>query len=155
MIEVQVPKDVSVYESPLIGPLTARQTVFVAIAGVVEFVYYNIVQAIAPNLDMNTMICIGVLLAAPILYFAVGKPFGMKPETYLYYYLLPSLLGNKNRPYETKLTYDVMLEMIDMQEEIQAEQSGKINGSKKKTEKKNTKKKTAKRPRSKQDTMYA
>ena len=25
MIEVQVPKDVSTYESPLIGPLTARQ----------------------------------------------------------------------------------------------------------------------------------
>ena len=48
-----------------------------------------------------------------------------------------------------------MLEMIDVQEEIQAEQSGKINGNKKKAEKKNAKKKTAKRPRSKQDTMYA
>lgn len=29
MIEVQVPKDVSVYESPLVGPLTARDESFI------------------------------------------------------------------------------------------------------------------------------
>ena len=56
MIEVQVPKDVSVYESPLVGPLTARQTVCVAVAAAIEYVYYNIVQTVAPNIDMNTLI---------------------------------------------------------------------------------------------------
>ena len=149
MIEVQVPKDVSVYESPLVGPLTARQTVCVAVAAAIEYVYYNIVQTVAPNIDMNTLICVGMLFAVPVLYLAVGKPYGMKPETYIYYYLLPSLVGNKNRPYETKLTYDTMLELID-------EQSGKIKGNKKNDKKnKNAKKKSPRRPRSKQDTMYA
>lgn len=152
MIEVQVPKDVSVYESPLVGPLTARQTVCVAVAAAIEYVYYNIVQTVAPNIDMNTLICVGMLFAVPVLYLAVGKPYGMKPETYIYYYLLPSLVGNKNRPYETKLTYDT----IDEQEELAAEQSGKIKGNKKNDKKnKNAKKKSPRRPRSKQDTMYA
>jgi len=152
MIEVQVPKDVSVYESPLVGPLTARQTVCVAVAAAIEYVYYNIVQTVAPN----TLICVGMLFAVPVLYLAVGKPYGMKPETYIYYYLLPSLVGNKNRPYETKLTYDTMLELIDEQEELAAEQSGKIKGNKKNDKKnKNAKKKSPRRPRSKQDTMYA
>ena len=156
MIEVQVPKDVSVYESPLVGPLTARQTVCVAVAAAIEYVYYNIVQTVAPNIDMNTLICVGMLFAVPVLYLAVGKPYGMKPETYIYYYLLPSLVGNKNRPYETKLTYDAMLELIDEQEELAAEQSGKIKGNKKNDKKnKNAKKKSPRRPRSKQDTMYA
>lgn len=156
MIEVQVPKDVSVYESPLVGPLTARQTVCVAVAAAIEYVYYNIVQTVAPNIDMNILICVGMLFAVPVLYLAVGKPYGMKPETYIYYYLLPSLVGNKNRPYETKLTYDTMLELIDEQEELAAEQSGKIKGNKKNDKKnKNAKKKSPRRPRSKQDTMYA
>lgn len=83
MIEVQVPKDVSVYESPLVGPLTARQTVCVAVAAAIEYVYYNIVQTVAPNIDMNTLICVGMLFAVPVLYLAVGKPYGMKPETYV------------------------------------------------------------------------
>ena len=112
MIEVQVPKDVSVYESTLVGPLTSRQTVCLIAAAAVEFVYYNVVQTLNLGLDTNAMLCIGMMLAAPILYMAIGKPYGMRPEVYIYYYLLPSLLSNKDRPYETKLTYDSILEEI-------------------------------------------
>jgi len=36
MIEVQVPKDVSVYESTLVGPLTSRQTVCLIAAAAVR-----------------------------------------------------------------------------------------------------------------------
>ena len=43
MIETQVPKDVSVYEAPLIGPLTSRQAICVAAAAAVEYIYYTIV----------------------------------------------------------------------------------------------------------------
>ena len=86
MIEVQVPKDVSGYESPLIGPLTSRQAICVAAAIAVEYVYYTVINTLGLNLNTNTLICIGMVLAAPILYLAIGKPYGMRAETYIYYY---------------------------------------------------------------------
>lgn len=111
MIEVQIPKDVSVYESPLIGPFTARQSVCVCGAAAAEYVYYLIFSTFFPDLDMNSIVGIGVLIAAPFLYMAVGKPYGMRPEVYIYYYFLPSVLGKKDRPYETKIIYDTILEL--------------------------------------------
>ena len=120
MIETQVPKDVSVYEAPLIGPLTSRQAICVAAAAAVEYIYYTIVNTIGLNLDTNTLICIGMVLAAPILYMAVGKPYGMRAETYIYNYLLPSMVAPKNRVYETTIIYDVMYdELLKKYEEEQ------------------------------------
>lgn len=150
MIEAQVPKDVSVYEAPLIGPLTSRQAICVAAAAAVEYIYYTIVNTIGLNLDTNTLICIGMVLAAPILYMAVGKPYGMRAETYIYNYLLPSMVAPKNRVYETTIIYDVMYdELLKKYEEEQLK-----NGIKPKNTQ-NAKKKKTKRARSKQDIMYA
>ena len=150
MIETQVPKDVSVYEAPLIGPLTSRQAICVAASAAVEYIYYTIVNTIGLNLDTNTLICIGMVLAAPILYMAVGKPYGMRAETYIYNYLLPSMVAPKNRVYETTIIYDVMYdELLKKYEEEQLK-----NGIKPKNTQ-NVKKKKTKRARSKQDIMYA
>ena len=150
MIETQVPKDVSVYEAPLIGPLTSRQAICVAAAAAVEYIYYTIVNTIGLNLDTNNLICIGMVLAAPILYMAVGKPYGMRAETYIYNYLLPSMVAPKNRVYETTIIYDVMYdELLKKYEEEQLK-----NGIKPKNTQ-NVKKKKTKRARSKQDIMYA
>ena len=152
MIEVQVPKDVSVYESTLVGPLTSRQTVCLIAAAAVEFVYYNVVQTLNLGLDTNAMLCIGMMLAAPILYMAIGQPYGMRPEVYIYYYLLPSLLSNKDRPYETKLTYDSILEEIEKQEQLT--ETHKNHGKEKKNEKTKPKQKTKNKAKSKQDILY-
>ena len=152
MIEVQVPKDVSVYESTLVGPLTSRQTVCLIAAAAVEFVYYNVVQTLNLGLDTNAMLCIGMMLAAPILYMAIGKPYGMRPEVYIYYYLLPSLLSNKDRPYETKLTYDSILEEIEKQEQLT--ETHQNHGKEKKNEKTKPKQKTKNKAKSKQDILY-
>ena len=142
MIETQVPKDVSVYEAPLIGPLTSRQAICVAAAAAVEYIYYTIVNTIGLNLDTNTLICIGMVLAAPILYMAVGKPYGMRAETYIYNYLLPSMVAPKNRVYETTIIYDVMYdELLKKYEEEQLKNGIKPkntqNVKKKKTNVKN------------------
>lgn len=150
MIEVQVPKDISGYESTLIGPLTARQTVCLAVAAAVEYVYYTVAKTLGASLDTDALICIGIAIAAPILYMAIGKPYGMKPEVYILNYLLPSLLAPKDRPYVTKPTYETMLEAIEQQENEQAEKSGKKN---KQTQ--NKKKKKPNKKLSKQDIMYA
>lgn len=152
MIEVQVPKDISGYETPFIGPLTARQTVCMALTTVVEYIYYNVMKYLNVGLDVNSLVCIGIVIAVPILYFAVGKPYGMRPEVYIYNYLLPSLLAPKDRPYQTQLTYDSIIEMVEQQEEAELEKSGQ---SKKDDKKIKDKKKTQKKNVSKQDIMYA
>ena len=144
MIETQVPKDVSVYEAPLIGPLTSRQAICIAAAAAVEYIYYTIVNTIGLNLDTNTLICIGMVLAAPILYMAVGKPYGMRAETYIYNYLLPSMIAPKNRVYETTIIYDVMYdELLKKYEEEQLK-----NGIKPKNTQNVKKKKTKRADRS-------
>ena len=158
MIEVQIPKDVSGYEAPLIGPLTSRQAICVAAAAAVEYIYYNIMNALNLGLDMNSVICIGVLLAAPILYLAIGKPYGMRAEVYIYNYFVPSVIANKTRPYETKIVYDTLLETI---EKIESESEDKKTKEKKAAEAKAKEKQKQKqiqkpkRARGKQDIMYA
>ena len=150
MIETQVPKDVSVYESPLVGPLTSRQAICVAAAAAIEYVYYTVINTLGLNLDTNTLICVGMILAAPILYMAVGKPYGMRAETYIYNYLLPSMVAPKNRVYETTIIYDVMYdELLKEYEEEQLK-----NGIKPKNTQQ-VKKKKPKRVKGKQDVMYA
>lgn len=153
MIEVQIPKDVSVYESPLVGPLTARQTICVAAVAAVEYVYYMAIKTLGLNLGMDATVCIGLFFAVPILYLAIGKPYGMRPEVYIWYYLIPSLVANKDRPYVTKLTYDVMLEEIEARKE--AELLKKTNGKQPQKNKANTEKKKKRKVTSKQDIMYA
>lgn len=151
MIEVQVPKDISGYESPLIGPLTTRHTVCLSIAAAVEYVYYYMISSLGLDIKMESMVGIGVLLAIPILYIALAQPYGMKAEVYLYYFMLPSLIGTKDRVYETHLSYDIMLEAIEELEAVEREKKGE-KPEKNKTQKK--KNKNTKRV-SKQDIRYA
>lgn len=143
MIEVQVPKDIMQYEPTLIGPLTARQSIFIGITAAVEFIYYSIMQAAHISLAMDTLVGIGVLLAIPFLALAILKPFGMKPETYFLYYWIPELIGKQDRPYVIKNQYQVMLDEI--KELSQPDENGKSNTEKKK-------KKSA--PKGRLDKMY-
>lgn len=161
MIEVQVPKDISGYETPFLGPFTARQLVCVVITGIVEYIYYLIIKYLGISImatdDGSMVICIGIIIAVPILYFAAAKPYGMNPEIYIYHYLIPSLIAPKDRPYATKLTYDSILEEIDKKEEEESMKSGKqkeINSMKKKKQKDRNKTNQTK-VKGKQYTMYA
>lgn len=149
MIKVQIPQDVSVYEATFLGPLTARQTVCFGVAIAVEYIYYNVVKYLQLAIDMNLFVMIGIILAVPILYMATGKPYGMKPELYIYNYLLPSLFAPKDRPYATKLTYDLVSEAIDK------EANAITSKSENKGKKEKQKNKQPKKSKSRQDIMYA
>lgn len=122
MIEVQVPKDISGYETPFLGPFTARQLICVIITGIVEYIYYLVLKHLGISImatdDGSIVICIGIIIAVPILYFAAAKPYGMNPEVYIYNFLLPSLIAPKDRPYATKLTYDSILEEIEKKKQM-------------------------------------
>lgn len=161
MIEVQVPKDISGYEATLIGPLTQRQAICVAAAIAVEYVYYLAVKELCVGMDTDSLsfvAIVGIALIVPILYMAMGKPYGMKPETYIYYFLLPALMGTKNRPYETVPIYDVLLHQIEMQELALQQAEAEKNGKKVKqpANKQPDKNKAKKQPKAKgkQDIMY-
>lgn len=162
MIEVQVPKDLSQYDPPFVGPLTARQTACVAAAVAVEYVYYIVLKTLGIPISItdggNLPILIGIVLALPILYLAVGKPYGMRPEIYIYYYLIPWLLAPKDRPYVTKLTYETLQEIADAQaqEEAVKGQTGKRQAIKKQEKKKRPAKNTkATKAQRRRDTIYA
>lgn len=133
MIEVQVPKNIDDYEATLIGPLTGRQAVCFAVAAGVEFLYFNIISSLEVNISMDSKIAIGVILAIPILMLAIWKPFGIRAETYIFYYILPSLIGKKERLYETKNTYDILLDLIDEAEEPAEKKESKKPAKKPKT----------------------
>lgn len=152
MIEVQVPKDITGYEPPFVGPLTVRQTVCVVAAVAVEYVYYFVLKVLGIPFTLtdggSAPLLVGIALALPILYLAVGKPYGMRPEIYIYNYLLPSLLAPKDRPYATEITYDSILACIDAQEEIQRQKKKEPLKKKKKAQK-------SMRAQRRQDTIYA
>lgn len=116
MIEVQVPKNIDDYEAALIGPLTGRQAVCFGAAAAIEFVYFSAVNSLNFGISLDSQIALGVILALPLLMLAIWKPFGMRAEVYVLYFVLPSLIGNKDRIYETEITYDIMLAQMEEQE---------------------------------------
>ena len=128
MIEVQVPKDVSVYESPLIGPLTSRQAICVAVAAAVEYVYYTIINSLNITLEMNSPYMYWYAACGTNFIFSSRKTIRDEGRN-IYLLFLASIADcTKNRPYETVLTYDVMLDEI---ETIKEAEMLKKNGNKK------------------------
>ena len=74
MIEVPIPKDITKVKTTLIGPFSTRMVVCGLIAAAVDFAALTLVNAIMPGLSLNTKIGIGVILAVPIMAFAVVTP---------------------------------------------------------------------------------
>lgn len=132
MIEVQVPKNIMQYEPTLIGPLTARQSIFIGLAAAAEFIYYSIMQAANVSLATDTLVGIGVLIAIPFLALAILKPFGMKPETYFFFYVIPELIGKQDRPYVINNQYQVALNEIKALSPPEEKKEQPKNKSKKK-----------------------
>ena len=87
-------------------------------------------QALHISLAMDTLVGIGVLLAIPFLALAILKPFGMKPETYYLYYLIPEFIGKQDRPYVIKNQYQVVLD--EMKELSKTDENTKNDTAKKK-----------------------
>lgn len=101
MIEIEIPKDVRTYESKLVGPLTARQTVCVAIAAPLAILAYNFLDFATGD----TRLILSATIAIPILLFGWYKPFGMKLEDFLRAAAVSALLSPKRRLYKTENVY--------------------------------------------------
>ena len=106
MIEAKMPKDIRVYETKLVGPLTARNTVCLVIAGVVAYLTYNICCGML-GMSLNSFFYVGIFTSMPPLAFGWISIEGMRLEAYIkkiiiYNYLAPGYRKQKKIIYKYK-----------------------------------------------------
>ena len=106
MIEAKVPKDIRVYETKFVGPLTVRNTVCLVIAGIVVYLTYNICCGLL-GMSLNSFFYVGIFTAMPPLAFGWVSIEGMHLETYIkkiviYNYLVPAYRKPKKIIYKYK-----------------------------------------------------
>lgn len=80
MIETKVPKDISVYETKIAGPLTLRQLICLTVSVIIDYLVY--VFVLDKFVSPDYYVYIFAMIDVPILAFTF-KPMGMKMEVYL------------------------------------------------------------------------
>lgn len=101
-IEIEIPKDITKYESKLIGPFTTRQTVCIVPAVALGIFAFVGLKNIIPSQDIRIgLVIISVL---PFLLFGWYKPYGLPFEQFLKTAFISNVLAPKNRKYKTENT---------------------------------------------------
>ena len=121
-IEKEIPKDISKYESKLIGAFTTRQVVC-GIPGILLAVgsYFLLRNYVAEDI----VFFIAFLVAIPFLLCGWYKPYGIPFEKYISIVFVSQVLAPKHRKYVTENTYK-------LPKEPQEESAPKKKKSKKK-----------------------
>ena len=98
-IEMEIPKDIRKYKKKLVGPLTARQTLFsvpaIVFGGLVFYTFKDIVQG-----DIHVFLTI--LTALPFLMLGWIEVYGMPLEKFIKTAFISTILSPANRKYVTK-----------------------------------------------------
>lgn len=119
MVEVAIPKDITKVKTTLIGPFSTRMVVCGCIAAAVDFAVLSLISAMALPLSLNTKIGIGVILAVPILAFAVLTPYDMPLEKFLKNAFVLNYIAPKTRVYQIENFY------VDKKEELEKQKKEK------------------------------
>ena len=101
MIEVEIPKDITKFESKTVGPFSTRQAVCILIAAPIILGSYFLFD----SLVSDTRLILSATLGLPILAFGWFKPYGMKLEDFLKSAFATAVLSPKNRLYQTENIY--------------------------------------------------
>lgn len=96
MIEVKTPKNILVYKTKILGPLTVRQTICFAIVGVIDFIIYQTIVK-GSQLSLDVIFYLFVFCDVPVLIFGYYEPMGMPLEKYIKYYIESLLVAPKYR----------------------------------------------------------
>lgn len=143
-IEIHINKDIGSYEPKLIGPLTARQTLCVAIgAPFAWFIYKTASPVLTP--DVATY-----LLAFPAIFvFAFGwlKPYGMRLEKFIQSVFINMFLAPTNRAYKTVNVHEKVFAILERHAKEQEEASINAEQEEHSKKAKKQKNKTQKKPR--------
>lgn len=96
MIEVKTPKNILVYKTKVLGPLTSKQLICFVIAGILDFfVYQSILKPL--NATEEIILYALMLIDVPILAFGYYEPMGLPLEKYLKMVYNTALLAPKYR----------------------------------------------------------
>lgn len=96
MIEVKTPKNILVYKTRILGPLTVRQTICFAIVGLIDLIVYQTIVK-GSQLPPEVIFYLFVFCDVPVLLFGYYEPMGMPLEKYLKFYIESSLIAPKYR----------------------------------------------------------
>ena len=136
MIEIHINKDIGSFEPKLIGPLTARQTVCVAIGAPFAWLIYKIASPILTP-DVATY-----LISIPaVLVFAFGwlKPYGMRLEKFIQSVFINMFLAPSGRKYMTVNVHEKSFAILERYAKEQEEAAVKAEEKSKKGKKPKTK----------------
>lgn len=110
-IEREVPKDISRYESKLLGPFTTRQIVCGVPGIALAIGGYFISQ---PYVNDDISFFIAFIIGMPFLLCGWAKPYGIPLEKYLSIIFVSQVLAPKHRKYVTENTYKDIEEKKEM-----------------------------------------
>lgn len=100
-IEMEIPKDIRKYKKKLVGPLTARQTLFsipaIGLGGLVFFAFKDVFRG-------DVHILLTILTALPFLMLGWIEVYGMPLEKFIKAAFVSTILSPANRKYVTKNT---------------------------------------------------
>lgn len=106
MVEITIPKEVTKYETKLIGNFTARQTVCIIFMVLLCVGGYNLMINFLPQ---DTVLAVCMVLASPFAACGWIKPYGMHFEDYAKIMLFSNILAPKNRKYKVENTFDLIV----------------------------------------------
>lgn len=96
MIEVKTPKNILVYKTKVLGPLTSKQLICFVTAGILDFLIYGAILGplhVTEEVILYTLMLVDV----PILAFGYYEPMGLPLEKYLKMVYNTALLAPKYR----------------------------------------------------------
>ena len=108
-VQGPVPADIRKYQTKILGPLTLRQIVCIAIAGAIDLVFFQTIQPVL-QIPLNSLVYVLMAINLPILAFTINLN-GMTFERFLInvlykYYVLPTKRKSK------KVLYSVQREPV-------------------------------------------
>ena len=116
MIETKVPKDIRSYKTKIIGNLSFRQVICIAITIIVDIIlYFGILKNL--NISPKILIYIIIFVDIPILVF-IAEPYGMPMEVFLKTVIVKNFIWPTKRKYKTKLKDKKKITMTDKEKKI-------------------------------------
>ena len=113
MIEAKVPKDIRMYETKILGPLTLRQAITVVCMGVTAFLTYGLCCGTL-GLSIDAFIYVGIIPSALVGFIGLWTIDGVHLEKYIktvlvYNFLAPGVRKPRKQIYKYNAVNEMKL----------------------------------------------
>ena len=109
MIEMPIPKDIMKYESKLVGPFTARQTLTGVCCIIIAAVWF---AAAFRSMSHDVWACLLAVFCTPVLIFNF-KPYGIPMEKFLGSVFVSMFLSKPQKVYRTGNRFAVLTQSYE------------------------------------------